>query len=112
MNRRVFLRLLVQGSTIAAIPSVAFAAFDWNGVWVGKAANGRITEITISKGKITSWKSNGKSQEMALAEIKDNVGTIKHVEGASVTLTPAKDGTLVYAWKGKSGSSKVTLVRR
>lgn len=113
LNRRTF--LASAAATVAAVASASnvFAAdFSWDGTWSGKAANGRLTSIRISKGKVLAWYSNDQPQKIASSSVGASKVSIAHAEGAKVTLTPKKDGTVSYSWKGSGAQSSAILRRR
>lgn len=108
---------MMRRTVVAALGCVALslslapagAAFDWNGTWKGTAANGRSTEIAIAGNKVKHWKSNGQVQPLAKTSVSADSVTIKHAEGATVTLRARKDGGATYSWRGTNGSSTAIL---
>ncbi len=104
--------------SIALFPLISLSAasaadFNWNGVWAGtNPKNKRETVVTIAKGKVVSWHSNGTAQPIDAAEVKpDHVG-IRHKEGATVWITPNKDGSVSYTWSGNGQQARHKLTRR
>ena len=107
-------KLILAMSAVAtpAFSHVAYAAdFDWNGTWRG-SSKGRTTSITISEGKVKSWSSNGSSQKIGSASVSKARVTITHAEGAKVTLTPQKDGAVMYNWRGNGNASSNATLRK
>lgn len=113
LNRRAFLTGAVATVAVVASASNVFAAdFSWDGTWSGKAANGRSTSIKIAKGKVLAWNSNGQSQNIASSSVGAAKVSIAHVQGAKVTLTPKKDGSVAYSWSGNGARSSAILKRK
>ncbi|MBE3639456.1 hypothetical protein [Mangrovicoccus algicola] len=112
MFRRTLLSSAAALVLLACLPARA-AGFDWNGVWAGKnPKNGRVTIITIREGRVISWSSDGEAAPIASASVTPEAVRIVHAEGAQVTMTPNRDGTATYLWKGRSGSAKHRLSRQ
>lgn len=106
--------LIVAMSAVAtlAFSHVGYAAdFDWNGTWRG-SSNGRSTSIIIAGGKVTSWSSNGSSQKIGSSSVSKTRVSITHAEGAKVTLTPQKDGAVMYNWRGRGDASSTATLRK
>lgn len=110
-RRHIFISLALLPAILQA-PLALAAEFDWNGTWAGtNPKNKRVTVITIQKGKVTGWTSNGAPQDIAVSEVKPDHVAIKHKEGATVWITPNKDGTVNYTWSGAAGQAKHKLKR-
>lgn len=112
MPRRLLAVSLFAIVTAVTSGGAAFADFNWNGVWAATGSNGRKTEISISNNKVRYWRSNGQNQSIAKSSVGKDSVTIKHAEGATVTLKPAGDSKLTYSWHGVSGSSSAVLSRK
>ena len=111
-SRTLGLVSLALTAGLASMVSPAWA-IDWTGIWRGQAPNGRVTEIGISGKKVHYWRANGQDQPLAGSSVAAQSVSIKHAEGASVTLKPRKDGQVDYIWQGTNGqSSTVVLTRR
>ena len=93
---------------LAGCTSTPPADFNWNGVWSGSSGN-RTTEIAISGDRVTYWRSNGASQEIASFSVGAASVTIKHAGGATVVLRPRGDGKVAYSWRGRGASSSAVL---
>jgi len=102
---------LALATGLASTLSPAWA-IDWNGVWSGRAANGRVTEIAISGKKVQYWRSNGQDQPLARSSVGVQSASIKHAEGASVTLKVCQDGQADYKWQGTNGQSSTVMMTR
>jgi hypothetical protein len=111
ISKKLGLSVLALSVGLASTLSPAWA-IDWTGVWSGQAANGRSTEIAISGKKVQYWQSNGQDQPLGRTSVSAQSVSIKHAEGASVTLKPRKDGNADYIWQGNGQSSSVVLSRR
>jgi len=110
-SKKLGLLSLALAAGLASTLSPAWA-IDWTGVWSGRAANGRTTEIAISGEKVQYWRSNGQDQPLARSSVGAQSVSIKHAEGASVTLKPRQDGQVDYIWQGNGQSSSVVLTKR
>ncbi len=106
--RRAFISVISAAALFSA-PMASAADFDWNGTWSGKGGNGRTTVIKIANGKVLSWSSNGQSQKIGGSAVGKSSVSITHAEGAKVTLSPKKDGTVSYNWRGSNASSSAIL---
>ena len=95
---------------LAGCTSTPPADFSWNGVWRGSSGS-RTTEIAISGNNVQYWRSNGEKQPLASSSVGANSVTIKHVQGATVTLHPRSDGKVTYSWRGRGQSSSAVLTK-
>ena len=111
ISKKLGLLSLALVASLASTLSPAWA-IDWTGVWSGRAANGRVTEIAISGKKVQYWRSNGQDQPLARSSVGAQSVSIKHAEGASVTLKARKDGLADYIWQGTNGQSSTVLMTR
>lgn len=103
--------LLLAVTTIGMTGAVLAQPFSWDGAWVNKAGN-RTTVITIAKGKVVSWSSNGENQPLKSAKVTGSEVTIEHAQGARVRMVPKSDGTVSYTWTGNGQSSTRVMTRR
>ncbi len=107
----VFAKLsTLAAALLLSLSTVASAAdFSWDGSWKGTAGTGRVTVITIAKGKVVSWVSNGQTAKIAAASVGKGGVSITHAEGAKVVMTPRPDGTVQYRWSGKGATSSAIM---
>jgi len=110
MRRRAI--LIGAALSLLAIGPVAAAEFAWDGTWAGRNSTGRTTAVTIVKGKVASWKSNGMVQPIKSVSVGKNRVQFSHVEGSRVTMTPINADTVQFVWKGQSQSSVTVMKRR
>ncbi|KQT85901.1 hypothetical protein [Aurantimonas sp. Leaf443] len=111
IRRRSIIVGAFAAATLLAAPAALAQNFTWDGTWSGRSANGRTTAITIAKGKVVSWLSNGKPQQIASSSVAPTGVAIRHAEGAAVRLTARDARTATYSWKGNGASSTAILKR-